>query len=234
MTEAVIRRARQVIQSAATLKRPVIEPYSEPGRGELLLEESLEEWVARPSPTAQDLKVLLRQERELDIALMLDTSLSMMGRKLALSAVAAAVLACKSARQRYSITLFHSGAQTIKRLAEPLALRPMVTRIFEQASFGYTNLEAALLTAARDLVRSSRHGRRVGVLITDGGVTEGGNPLPLAARFDALHVVMTEDPNMDRALCHALATAGRGRLFALKNFESLPALFCQLLRVITR
>ncbi|MCL5271585.1 MAG: VWA domain-containing protein [bacterium] len=234
VVEAIIRRARQIIQSAATLKRLVIEPYTEPGRGELLLEESLDEWVAQPHPTSHNLKVGLRLERELDIALMLDTSLSMIGRKLALSAVTAAVLACRSRSQRYSITLFQSGATTIKRLGDPLPLRPMVNRIFEEARFGYTNLEAALTTAARDLARGSRRSRSVGVIITDGSVTQGGNPLSLAARFDALHVIMIEDLNMDRDLCRALADAGHGRLFALQSFEALPRLFAQVLRVIIR
>jgi Mg-chelatase subunit ChlD len=106
--------------------------------------------------------------------------------------------------------------------------------LLEQSSFGYTNLEHALRTSYRDLNRSRRHGRRVGLLITDGKITAGGDPLPLASSFDALHVIMTEDLNMDREMCRQLAAAGHGRLLPLYRFESLPRLIYGILRAIAR
>ena len=53
-------------------------------------------------------------------------------------------------------------------------------------------------------------------------------------RWSPLRVIMTEDLNMDRDLCHAQASAGHGHLFALQRFETLPALLCQFLLLINR
>jgi hypothetical protein len=87
---------------------------------------------------------------------------------------------------------------------------------------GYTNIQAALELGAAELERG-RNPRRSGLLITDGMVTSGGDPVPLAHRFPRLFVMLTEDYKMNPELCRRLADAGHGDVFPVGDFRQLPA-----------
>ena len=69
------------------------EPLVEPFRGELDEEETLENIMGKEFPEPDDWVTARREERRTEVVLMMDTSLSMSGKNLALAAVAAAVLA---------------------------------------------------------------------------------------------------------------------------------------------
>jgi len=87
---------------------------------------------------------------------------------------------------------------------------------------GYPNNSAALELGAPELERG-RNPRRSGLLITDGVVTAGGDPLPMAHRFPRLFVLLTEDYKMNPELCGQLADAGHGEVFPVRAFRDLPA-----------
>jgi hypothetical protein len=94
--------------------------------------------------------------------------------------------------------------------------------MLDQPVRGYTNVAAALELGAAELERG-RNPRRSGLLITDGVVTAGGAPLPLAHRFPKLFVLLTEDYKMDPELCRQLADAGHGDVFPVRTVRDLPA-----------
>ena len=79
------------------------------------------------------------------------------------------------------------------------------------------------LAHARELLAAHRAAHDHVLLITDGVVTSGGDPRPLAHRFPHLVVLLTEDYKMNPGLCRELADAGRGDVFPVRAFSDLPA-----------
>jgi Mg-chelatase subunit ChlD len=153
---------------------------------------------------------------------MVDTSLSMSGENMAIAAVAAAVLALKLHPEDLSVVVFEDKATAVTHLDVPDAPHEVVRRMLDQPVRGYTNIEAALALGAAELERG-RNPRRSGLLITDGVVTAGGDPRPLAHRFPQLFVLLTEDYKMNPELCRELADAGHGDVFPVRAFHDLPA-----------
>jgi Mg-chelatase subunit ChlD len=118
--------------------------------------------------------------------------------------------------------VFEDKAQAVTRLEVADPVDEVVRRMLDQPVRGYTNIAAALELGAAELERG-RNPRRSGLLITDGVVTAGGDPLPLAHRFPRLFVLLTEDYKMNPELCRRLADAGHGDVFPVRAFSDLPA-----------
>jgi len=210
-----------------------LEPYLSPGRGELALEETLENAAGKPAPEAHDLVVQIRERKRVSAVLMVDTSLSMTGKNIALAGVAAAVLAGKLEPEDYALVLFESSASVPKAMNQRLRLTEVVTKILEVPALGYTNIEDALARGLKELAQG-RHKERFGIIITDGRYTIGGDPLPLAAKYPRLFVLATEDYKMDRDLCRAMAEAGRGRSYPVDDYAELPWALSGLLNEVLR
>ena len=153
---------------------------------------------------------------------MVDTSLSMSGENMAVAATAAAVLALKLKPEDLSVVVFEDQARAVTHLEAADPPDEVVRRMLDQPVRGYTNIAAALELGAAELERG-RNPRRSGLLITDGVVTAGRDPLPLAHRFPRLFVLLTEDYKMDPELCRRLADAGGGDVFPVRAFRDLPA-----------
>ena len=92
---AVLQRAARLVGPVKAATRTVREPMLEPWGGELDVEATVENLLGKPHPEPGDLIVQRRVDRRHQVVLMIDTSLSMAGEKMALAAVAAAVLALK-------------------------------------------------------------------------------------------------------------------------------------------
>ena len=71
----------------------------------------------------------------------------------------------------------------------------------------------------------------MGLLITDGVFTAGGDPLAEAARFPRLYVLLTEDYVMDAELCARMARVGHGGVVRVSGYDDLPA---RMLEVVTQ
>ena len=205
--KAIIRRAAMTVGPSRRSTRPVLEPYTEPGRGELELDETLENIVGLPNVGSADMVMEVRQERRACGVLMLDTSMSMTGKKLALAGVAASVLALRLPTTDYAIVLFSSRAKTLKRISAFMPLEKAMETMLEVRATGYTNIEHGLRLGHEELHRS-RSRNLFGVLVTDGVFTEGKNPLSWAARYPRLFVLITEDYKMDVELCRDMARRG--------------------------
>jgi Mg-chelatase subunit ChlD len=218
---AVLRRAFELIGPLSSARRTVREELAEAWRGELDDEETLERVLGKRFPEAGDWVGLRREDRRVQVALMMDTSLSMSGRNLALAAVAAAVLAFKVRSDDLAVIAFESAAKVLSRLGERNHTARIVEGILAQPARGFTNIEEALGAGREELARGD-NSRQVGLLISDGVYTAGGDPTGEAGRFARLHVLLTEDYTMDLELARRMARLGRGTVFTVKGYDDLP------------
>ncbi|HUT23006.1 MAG TPA: vWA domain-containing protein [Sumerlaeia bacterium] len=227
--EGILRRTLKAIRHFRRKTRPARAPWTETGAGEIDLLETLERAAVVSDFKPEDIVVQTREEQPLNLVMMIDTSLSMTGRKLALSAVGAAVLALRLRAEAYSLIAFGSTARALKPLGREMTPQETILAILDAPMLGYTNIEAGLRRGAEQL-RRGRAPVKVGILLTDGKHTEGGDPEPAARLFRRLEVLMTLDHNMDRDCCYRLARAGRGRVTEVRRYAHLPERLLGLLR----
>ena len=198
----MLRRAWRLVGPIRRATRPVLAVMDEPFRGELEVEATLENLAGKRFPERDDWIVERREDREQQLVLMMDASLSMAGENLAVAAVAAAVLALKMRSEDLSVVVFESVARAVSRLEERDDPEQIVARLLSEPARGYTNIEAALRLGGREIGRG-RNPRKAGLLITDGVVTAGGDPaaggrrLPAPAR--AAHRGLQDGPGAVRA-----------------------------------
>ena len=217
----MLRRAAELVGPMRAATRPVSEEMREPHQGELDVERTLENITGKEFPDAGDWVVTRRQERRQQVVLMMDTSLSMSGEKMALAAVATAVLALKMQGERLGRGDVRGQGQGHQPAGVDDSPEEVVRLMLEQPVRGYTNIAAALEVGAAELERG-RNPRRAGLLITDGVYTVGEDPVPLAARFPRLFVLLTEDYKMNPGLCRSMADQAGGDVFPVKSFQELP------------
>ncbi len=189
---AVLARAARIVGPLRGATRTIREPLREPSTGDLDVESTLENVLGKPFAQPGDLIVQRREERRHQVVLMIDTSLSMAGEKMALAAVAAAVLALNLHPGDLSVVLFADEARVVARLGEDLPVAELVRRMLDTPCGGATNVAAALELGRVELERG-RNPRRSAVLVSDGLYTAGADPRPAASRFRSLHVLLTQD-----------------------------------------
>jgi Mg-chelatase subunit ChlD len=225
--DAVLAHARRLLRHAARPTRT--EEVGWPEAGELDLESTLE----RPRPWAPtDLRLTRPVAREIDVVAILDMSLSMTGDKIALVAVAAAILRLKL--EHVAVVAFDTHTHVLARVGERVGTRELVRRVLTVPAQGYTNIEGGL-SGALEQLRGSGRRDRVGMLLTDGVANVGGDPVRLAARFPRLHVVHLGDHHPQGArTCRRMATAGRGRMYRARSYADLPEIVRTAIRELFR
>ena len=131
--------------------------------------------------------------RRQPLVLTVDTSLSMTGEKLALTAVALAVVLLEFPEDPIGIVAFENETRVLKRLDEKISIQQLVERFLDVPAQGYTHLEDGI-KAALKLVRNAREGGQgrpaSTVLLTDGKYTAGRDPAYLAPKFP--HLVLLQ------------------------------------------
>jgi len=225
---AVLSRAQEVVGASKKETRKLTDSLANRPHAELNLDKTLENIIDKPHPDAGDIIIDYKEQKKIDCILMLDTSLSMTGEKLALLAVTATVLAYKLPAEDFAIVSFESTAITLKKIREHMSVEKIATKILEVPAMGYTNIESALLEGAKQLSRGL-HKKRIGILISDGKYTAGNDPVPVASRYDELHVVLLGDFNTDPHSCATIAASGQGRVYKAPTFQSLPRTLNRLL-----
>lgn len=215
--EAVLERARDILGS---LSRPMLSksaPWSElPADAEHIdfdLEATLDEGGTEPWASFQ---VTRRQS----VVLSVDTSLSMTGEKLALTAVALAVVLLQFPQEAIGIVAFENEAQVLKRPDEALTVAELVERFMDVPAQGYTHLEDGLKLALK--LTTGLKGRVSTVVLTDGKYTAGRDPGYLAPRFTHLEVLKMGKERASMELCRELARGGHGSLREVGDLEALP------------
>jgi Mg-chelatase subunit ChlD len=234
-TRAVLERAQRVLGSVVRPTDHRVGPLSElpPDalQPELDLEATIEDspWVAREKsgffPRAEDIRMEFQTVRDQSVILSVDTSLSMTGEKLALTAVALAVVLLQFPEDPVGIVAFENDARVLKSPEEKITIEELIARFLDVPAQGYTHLEAGMKSAL-SLLRHSRAGRSRRppscVLLTDGKYTAGKDPAYLAPRFPHLVVLKMGDERSSHALCEELARKGRGALREVGDLEELP------------
>ena len=234
--DAVLDRARALLRHAARPSRTVLASW--PGAGELDLGATLDRprripVDGRRAPwEPEDIVVSRREPRDADVVAILDMSLSMTGEKIALVAVAAAILRMKL--EHVALVAFDTTSHTLVRLGEKLPLRELVKRVLMVPAQGYTHVAAGLEAGLEELRRSRRR-ERVGLLLSDGVANVGVDPIHVAGRYPCLHVVqLGRDLPQGTRACRGMARAGRGRRFHAPTYVALPLVVKRVIREVFR
>lgn len=226
---------RAIVQKALATMGAVQKPYdlrnvpwNTHPQEEFDLEATLDE-----DPSLENLMVEIREPRRAEVIICLDTSLSMTGKKLALNAVALAVLALQLEPEDYSVIAFESDANLIKPLGEKLDLYRMLEKFMEVPARGLTNIESGLVMAEKQAAIGKLPKKHV-ILMTDGRFTAGKNPEHVVPRLPRLHVVQTGSPWSSPRFCRGLARQGRGKYVRVAHVEHLPSALYSLVSGIIR
>jgi len=225
----IVRRVINLIGPARIPTR-IVRTLHLPGvDSELDIEETAENILGNKTIDYQDLIVERRQPRKVACSLMLDSSLSMTGDKLAMAAACIAVLAEKMKTFQYSIITFSDYATVLKDLQRRPPLNSLLERLLDMTPRGYTNIEDGLKKGLSELNRA-RSVRKLGMIITDGNYTVGGDPTKMASLYPKLHVIMTQDYDSKETLCREMASVGKGRFVKIRDFDDVPKALHSLLR----
>lgn len=225
---AIIRKAQA---SMGSISRPYDlqnAPWNAHPHEEFDLDSTLEE-----DPSMENLLVEKREPRRAEVIICIDTSLSMTGRKLALTAVALAVLALQLDPEDFSVIAFESEATLIKGLGEKSGVHEILKRFLEVPAKGLTNIESGILMAEKQAL-SGKLPKKAVILMTDGRFTAGRNPEYLVPRLPRLHVVQTGSPWSSPRFCRGLARKGRGKYLRVAKLEHLPTALYTLAHEIIR
>lgn len=228
--DGVLQRAHNILGSVIKPEQIKIVDYQlfmESGqRGELdvlatLDEDLLRGHSARTAASQEVLRFDARIEKKVDIALVMDASLSMTGEKIALLAVSAAVVGLCIPSARLSMMGFDSKVRWIKRFGEEMPIQKLVEGVLELPAGGFTNMELALKETSKALASQNRERANV-ILIGDGKYTEGADPAPLAMHFKHLNVLKIGRDQAGRDLMLALSAQGNGQFFEARRIDDLP------------
>ncbi|MCC7440165.1 MAG: VWA domain-containing protein [Bdellovibrionales bacterium] len=230
--DAVLRQARTVMGASAhpSLRLAVPIDQLEPDDRvlDLALDETLDavEWAGEGLPEGSSrIWMEVDRPRRLPMILAVDTSLSMTGSKLALTAVALAVVLLQFPEDPLGIVAFENEAFVIKKPEERLPLRSILERFLDVPAEGYTHLEAGLIKSLElaERMGGSARGRPPSVvLMSDAKYTAGRDPAYLGDRFRHLLVVKMGPERTPLSLCRELARRGSGALREVWNLRSLP------------
>ncbi len=230
---ATIRRVLQLLGPVNLPTRVTREPYSVGASGELDVEGTLEVMIDEGRKHPSELILEEREPKDLSVVLMLDASLSMSGDKLAIATAAIAVLAFRLKMVEFTVMTFNDRPRTIKEFDQTLSLDELVLSLLEFNASGYTNIEEALRGGSSALSKAATR-NRVGVLVTDGNYTVGGDPVDASAAFKRLFVVMTESHDCQPQVCEAMARNGRGHLYTVSGFDEVPRVLYRVLRTVAQ
>ncbi len=239
---AVLQRATRLVGPLKGATHTIREPLREPYAGELDVEATVDNLLGKPYPEPGDWVVRRRVDRRHQVVLMVDTSLSMSGEKMALATVAATVLALKLHAGDLSVVLFAGEARTISRFGESVAPTEFVRRMLSSPCGGGTHIAAALERGHAEL-RRGRDPRRSGLLVSDCVYTVGPDPRAAAASFGALHVLLVDEPlssgegvwiSPRRAVGEAVARASDGGVVRVSGFAALPRRMLEVADAVLR
>jgi Mg-chelatase subunit ChlD len=242
--QAILERAQAVLGSVVHPVEQRLAPLSElPGDAispDVELEETLENAPSLASSdelAPQDVWMSYQVQRRHPVVLSVDTSLSMTGEKLALTAVALAVVLLQFPDDPIGIIAFENEARIIKRPEERISLEELIERFLDVPAQGYTHLEDGLRSAL-GLVRGTSvrgHGRPPSaVVLTDGKYTAGRDPAYLAPRFPHLVVLKMGKERASLELCREMARKGHGSLREVGELEALPVVMYGVVKDLLR
>ncbi len=225
---AIIRKAQATMGSVSRPYELKALPWNQHPQDDFDLDSTLEE-----DPSLENLLVERKENRRTEVIVCVDTSLSMTGRKLALTAVSLAVLCLQLDPEDFSVVAFESTANLIKGLGTKQGPQEVLKKFMEVPARGLTNLEAGLLLAEKQAL-AGKLSKKAVILMTDGKFTAGKNPEYLIPRLPRLHVVQTGNAWSSPRFCRGLAKRGRGKYLRVAKIEHLPTALYTLVHEIIR
>jgi len=199
-----------------------------PGLEEFDVELTLEEYLGKRLLRYEDIAAVHKRPKKLAVSLMLDISNSMQRLRAVTAAIAVAVLAHKLEKDYYSVIVFKDETDVLKSIMEPLSMEELVMKILNLNTGGLTNIEEALERGVEELesVQTQEQvGERMGIIVTDGWVTAGGDPKEVAGHFPKLHVLQVGiggGMQESEDLAKDLAKIGGGEYIFVRDFGELP------------
>lgn len=200
------------------------------------LESTLENALGKSTMDYGDIGYVRKIPKKSATALMLDISFSMGGNKLIMAALAIAALAYKLEDEYYSIVSFRETAELVKGIDERLPSEEVISRILNLNCGGLTNIEDGLKKGNEqiDLCASREDlAETMGIIVTDGCASEGGDPIVPARNYQKLHVVQVDmgvSASSNEKVCEGIASAGHGTHTFVGEFNSLPYAIMNILR----
>jgi len=226
---AIIFRILQCLGSTPKQMKTQLTPYAPGVEGEIDLESSVDEMLGKAEFLPEDLVLESKRLRKAACVLMVDASTSMSGDKLSMATASLGVLAYKLRYLDYGIVTFSDCAKVVKGVKEKVNLEFLVGDLLDTRAMGLTNLKEALKAGLKEL-DTAKAEDKVGIVITDGHYTVGGDPRELAARYPKLFVIMIEDYDSKPDLCEDLARLGKGKMYKVADFTEIPKILFNALR----
>jgi MoxR-like ATPase/Mg-chelatase subunit ChlD len=232
-TMAMIRRVLQLLGPVSIPTRICREQFTPGEDSEIDFESTAENMIGKNNPEQSDIVVEKRRPKRMAVALMLDASLSMTGDKLAMATASIAVLAFRLKSVDYVLMTFNDTPKVLKRADEKKSTGDLVSGLLDFNAVGYTDIKGALRRGVEEL-RRARTEKRVGILVTDGNYTVGGDPSMIARAYDRLFVIMTDSHDCQPGVCDDIARNGRGRVYRVSGFEEMPRVLYRTLRTVSQ
>jgi hypothetical protein len=175
----------------------------------------------------------VRIEKDHGLILVLDTSLSMKGEKLALLGVTVAAVAMSLPNDAFAIMGFDSEIHAIKKFSDHATVEECVERVLSIPPGGFTNIELGLKTSQKWIQESHYPQTRV-ILVSDGRYTEGKDPVELARQFPFVYPIKIGKDPTGREVMREIADTGMGRLNEVREMKDLPKMLLQMIRTWVR
>jgi len=222
LSRTIVRMAAQIVGRGISPTEYVNVPF-QPGLEEFNLEETLENSLGKGFLDYRDIVCVERRRKKKAFSLILDASNSMQMEKIVIAALAVGVFAYRFGDDHYSIITFKDHAQLLKSIRDSPDMEKLIEKMLDLQPGGLTNIEEALQKGLEELEKL-RELERAGILITDGWVTKGRDPVKIAEKYPRLHVIQVPLAvgGGDSEMCINLARAGRGKYSYIHDFYQLP------------
>lgn len=223
-------RTGMVHRAGAARLRTVSDPLA---GVDLDLDATLARVDVSPRLRAEDLRVRAWRTPATAYVVLLDASGSVAGSPISAALVTAAALSARmSPGDQLAVVVFWSQSVVLRAIGSTSPADELVEALLTLRCGGTTDLGLGLRTALRQAT-SARPVRRELLLLSDGIVTAGLDPLPLAREAPSagarLHVLrLSEEPDSVSA-CSRLARAGGGRHAPLLRPSDAPAAISHVL-----
>jgi len=229
LNRTIMRIAAQIAGKGIIPKKCIEVPF-EPGLEDFNIERTLENKLGKKFIDYQDIVSIKREEKKTAVSLMLDISNSMQQEKIAIAALAVGVLAHKLCEDHYSIITFNDDAQLLKPINECPDIENLIDKMLDLQPGGLTDIKGALDKGLEELEKLDLS-EKIGILITDGWVTKGDDPLCSAGKYPRLFVIQVPFVTSgDFDMCRNLAKAGRGKYAYVQDFSDLPRALMNIFR----
>ncbi|MFW9882401.1 MAG: VWA domain-containing protein, partial [Candidatus Thorarchaeota archaeon] len=211
-------------------------PFYKIGMPEFSLDETIQHnplKIHEKNLSYKDIYGVVRKRQKRKVALILDTSGSMYGRLLLNAALTSSVLAYNLEKEDYAIILFNSTAMILKKINQKKPVINIIDEILDSEAVGFTNIEIGLEKGLSELNKSRENRKNhFGILISDGNFNRGGDPVEIAKKYPKLHVIgmpSENDATQGIKKCQEIATAGRGKFYAVNDYKEIPRALIELL-----